>query len=111
MLVVTGIMIGFVLLTMVGNTVHVMQVVGWLPITPIIGLNLPLWMGQWLGLFATWQGIGLQIAAGVFVVGSYFWAEHLNKNRRETKAPAVALQKEQKEQPEHIVASSIESHA
>ncbi len=85
MLVVTGVMIGFVLLTMVGNTVHVMQVVGWLPITPISDLNLPLWMGQWLGLFATWQGIGLQIASAVFVIGSYFWAEHLNKNRRESK--------------------------
>jgi high-affinity iron transporter len=102
MLIVTGVMIGFVLLTMVGNTVHVMQVVGWLPISPIIGLNLPLWMGQWLGLFATWQGIGLQIAAAVFVIGSYFWAEHMNKNRRESKP---ASQKEQG------VASSIESHA
>ncbi|MCA0454643.1 MAG: FTR1 family protein [Chloroflexi bacterium] len=85
MLVVTGVMIGFVLLTMVGNTVHVMQVVGWLPITPIIGLNLPIWLGQWFGLFATWQGIGLQIAAAVFVIGSYYWAEHINKTRREHK--------------------------
>ncbi len=82
MLVVTGVMIGFVLLTMVGNTVHVLQVVGWLPITPIIGLNLPLWLGQWLGLFATWQGIVLQGAAGAFVIGSYFLAERLNHRRK-----------------------------
>jgi high-affinity iron transporter len=102
MLVVTGVMIGFVLLTMVGNTVHVMQVVGWMPITPIVGLNLPLWLGQWLGVFATWQGIGLQIVAAVFVIGSYFWAEYMNKNRREHKS---ASHKEQ------AVASSIESHA
>src|SRR5262249_7728701 len=104
MLVVTGIMIGFVLLTMVGNTVHVMQVVGWVPITPIIGLNLPLWMGQWFGLFATWQGIGAQIAAAGFVIGSYFWAEYLNKKRRTSKS-ATAVQDEQ------VVASPIESHA
>jgi len=83
MLVVTGVMIGFVLLTMVGNTVHVMQVVGWLPITPVIGLNLPLWMGQWFGLFATWQGIIMQIVAGAFVIGSYFLAEHFHHQRRE----------------------------
>ncbi len=107
MLVVTGVMIGFVLLTMVGNTVHVMQVVGWLPINPIIGVNLPLWMGQWLGLFATWQGIGFQIAAAAFVIGSYVWAEHMNKGRRESK-PAV---KEAKEQKEQVVVSSVESHA
>ncbi|MBI1279969.1 MAG: iron permease [Anaerolineaceae bacterium] len=108
MLVVTGIMIGFVLLTMVGNTVHVMQVVGWMPITPIIGLNLPLWLGQWFGLFATWQGIGFQIAAAVFVIGSYFWAEHINKTRRENK---VSTGIDQKEQQESVVVSSIESHA
>lgn len=108
MLVVTGVMIGFVLLTMVGNTVHVMQVVGWMPITPIVGLNLPLWMGQWFGLFATWQGIGFQIASAVFVIGSYFWAEHMNKNRRESKSASV---KEQTDQQEQIVASSVESHA
>jgi high-affinity iron transporter len=82
MLVVTGVMIGFVLLTMVGNTVHVMQSVGWLPITPIQGLYIPYWMGQWFGLFATWQGIGLQIAAATFVIGSYVWAENINRRKR-----------------------------
>jgi hypothetical protein len=35
MLIFTGILIGFVLLVMVGNTVHIMQVVGWMPLTPI----------------------------------------------------------------------------
>ncbi len=102
MLVVTGVMIGFVLLTMVGNTVHVMQVVGWMPITPIAGLTLPLWIGQWFGVFATWQGIGLQIVAAVFVIGSYFWAEYMNKNRRESKTTS---------HKEQAVASSVESHA
>jgi high-affinity iron transporter len=82
MLVVTGVMIGVVLLTMVGHTVHVMQSVGWMPITPLPGVFIPYWMGQWFGLFATFQGVGLQIAAAVFVIGSYFLAEHQNKARR-----------------------------
>ncbi|MEZ4668497.1 MAG: FTR1 family protein [Anaerolineae bacterium] len=82
MLIVTGVMIGFVLLTMVGHTVQAAQTVGWLPISPVANLNLPLWMGQWFGLYATWQGIGLQCAAAVFVIGSYFWAEFLNQRRR-----------------------------
>jgi high-affinity iron transporter len=85
MLIVTGIMIGGVLLTMVGHTVHVMQSVGWLPITPIQGVFIPFWMGQWFGLFATWQGIGLQIASAVFVIGSYFLAEHQNNEKRAPK--------------------------
>jgi high-affinity iron transporter len=82
MLVVTGVLIGGVLLVMVGNTVHVMQSVGWLPITPVRGLFVPYWMGQWFGLFANWEGLGLQILAAVFVVGSYFLAEYQNKRKR-----------------------------
>jgi high-affinity iron transporter len=79
MLVVTGIMIGAVLLIMVGNTVHVMQAVGWLPITPIQGVFVPHWMGQWFGLWATWQGVVFQAAAAIFVIGSYFLAEYQHK--------------------------------
>lgn len=89
MLVVTGIFIGVVLLTMVGNTVHVMQAVGWLPLTPIAGLQLPFWVGQWFGLFATWQGVVLQAAAAAFVIGSYFLAERQTKSRRQTRTEHV----------------------
>jgi high-affinity iron transporter len=89
MLIVTGIMIGMVLLTMVGKTVHIMQAVGWMPMTPISGVYPPAWMGQWFGLFATWQGIVLQAAAAVFVIGSYFLAEHQNKHQhRHTRSVA-----------------------
>lgn len=83
MLIVTGVMIGAVLLTMVGHTVHVMQAIGWMPITPIQGVYFPFWMGQWFGLFATWQGIILQIAAATFVIGSYFLAERQKTKHRE----------------------------
>ncbi|MDX1991006.1 MAG: FTR1 family protein, partial [bacterium] len=92
MLIVTGIMIGGVLIVMVGNTVHVMQAVGWLPITPINGLHIPFWMGQWLGLFATWQGIGLQVGAAAFVIGSYFLAEHQTRTRRHERVQPVQAQ-------------------
>ncbi len=81
MLIVTGVMIGAVLLIMVGNTVHVLQVVGWFPLHPIRSLSLPYWAGMWLGLFATWEGIIAQIAAGTFVIGSYYLAEHLQHRR------------------------------
>lgn len=81
MLIVTGIFIGAVLLMMVGNTVHVLQVVGWLPVHPLGWISFPYWSGMWLGLYATWEGIALQAAAGIFVIGSYFLAEHLQKRK------------------------------
>lgn len=82
LLIVTGILIGVVLLTMVGNTVHAAQSVGWLPITPIRSLDVPYWMGQWFGFFATWQGIIGQIIAAAFVIGSYLLAEWVNSQKR-----------------------------
>jgi high-affinity iron transporter len=80
MLVVTGVMIGVVLLTMVGHTVHVLQSLGWLPVTPLGDVFLPYWMGQWFGLFAT---VLLQVGAAAFVLGSYFLAERQSKRNRE----------------------------
>jgi high-affinity iron transporter len=74
---------------MVGNTVHVMQVVGWMSIHPIRWLALPYWTGFWFGLYATWEGIGLQLAAAVFVIGSYVLAEYLHKRARLKQTPAA----------------------
>jgi high-affinity iron transporter len=78
MLIVTGVLIALVLTVMVGNTVRVMQGVGWLPITPL-DIDFPLWMGTWLGIFPSWQTIGAQFAALLFVIGSYFLAERARK--------------------------------
>jgi high-affinity iron transporter len=75
MLIFTGVLIGFVLLVMVGNTVHVWQVVGWLPIHPIRTLTLPYWAGNWFGLYPTWEGIIAPTAAAVFLICSYYIAE------------------------------------
>jgi high-affinity iron transporter len=82
MLIVTGVMIATVLVTMVGTTVHVLQIVGWAPITPIVSLQVPFWMGQWFGVFGTWEGVLAQAAAVIFVVGSYYLAEHAQERRR-----------------------------
>jgi hypothetical protein len=82
MLIVTGVMIGAVLLIMVGNTVHVLQVVGWLPLHPIRSIQLPYWTGMWFGLYATWEGLALQVVAAVFVIGSYVLAERVQGRQR-----------------------------
>ena len=84
MLVWTGVLIGAVLLAMVGNTVHAMQVVGWLPTHPIRWLTLPYWSGLWFGVYPTWEGIFFQAAALGFVLGSYYLAEHRRVRRRKS---------------------------
>jgi high-affinity iron transporter len=86
MLVWTGILIGAVLLIMVGNTIHGMQAVGWMTITPIWGLTIPYWLGLWFGLFPTWESFGFQLAAAAFVIGSYYLAEYQHKRERVRRA-------------------------
>jgi high-affinity iron transporter len=80
-LVVTGILIGSVLLQMVGSTIHVLQVVGWLPIHVIQSLDLPFWLGTWFGVYPTWEGLIFQFAAMTFVIGSYYLAEGMRKRK------------------------------
>jgi len=88
LLVVTGILIGLVLVSLVGNTVYATQVVGWLPISPVGTVFIPRWMEEWFGVYPTWEGIGFQVTSILVVLGSYFWAEHLNKkNRGKPSAP------------------------
>ncbi len=82
MLIATGFMIAFVLVTMVGHTVHVLQAVGWAPITPLTSVEVPYWAGLWFGVYASWQSLIAQFAAGVFVIGSYYVAEHAQERHR-----------------------------
>jgi high-affinity iron transporter len=86
MLIVTGVLLTFVLMVMMGKTVRIMQGVGWVPITPI-DVNLPYWSGIWLGLFPTVETMLAQLAGGVFVIGSYLVAERLKHRPRKRSAP------------------------
>jgi high-affinity iron transporter len=94
MLIATGLLILWVLVVMVGTTVQTLQVVGWVPVTPVQGLQLPYWAGLWLGIFPTWEGLLAQGAAIVLVLGSYFLAEQLRKRKRrailDKPAPATS---------------------
>jgi high-affinity iron transporter len=89
MLIVTGVLIGGVLLVMVGSTVRVLQGVGWMSITPISGFEPPFWAGMWLGVYPTWEGIASQAGAAVVVIGSYVLAEGLRARRGRRRRAAA----------------------
>jgi high-affinity iron transporter len=83
MLVATGILLGFVLLVMVGESVQEMQLAGWIPTTSI-GVNFPGFVGLWFATFPTVEGLAAQAGAAALVIGSYFVAERARHPRRQS---------------------------
>ena len=85
MLIVTGVLIGLVLVVMVGQTARTMQGTGWLPITPL-DWDIPSSLGLWIGVFPSVETLGAQVAAIVFVIGSYVLATELKVKRPQRRA-------------------------
>jgi high-affinity iron transporter len=77
MLVVTGVLLGVVLLVMVGEQGQEMQLAGWLPTTPLSPLDslIPAWMQLWFAVFPTAETLAAQALAATIVIGSYVLAE------------------------------------
>jgi high-affinity iron transporter len=73
MLILTGILLGVVLLVMVGEQAQEMQLAGWIPTTviPAVDGKIPGWIELWFAVFPTREGLTMQIIAGALVVGSY----------------------------------------
>jgi high-affinity iron transporter len=73
MLIVTGVMLGLVLLVMVGEEAQEMQQANWLSTTNIHALSwIPDWAGVWFSIFPNVETIVAQAVAALLVVGSYF---------------------------------------
>jgi len=87
MLVVTGVMLGLVMLVMVGEQAQEMQLANWLPTTPIASLTkvIPGWMGLWFAVFPTAETLAAQAVAAAIVIGSYYLA------REQAGAPQLSL--------------------
>jgi high-affinity iron transporter len=83
MLVLTGVMLGFVLLVMMGEQAQEMQLAGWIPTTKIEWLAniVPDWVGLWFAVYPTIETFTAQLLAAVLVIGSYYAA------RRQTGEP------------------------
>jgi high-affinity iron transporter len=76
MLVLTGAMLGVVLVVMIGGTAATFQDLGWLPQHPL-PFALPQWLGAWFEIYPTYETIGIQIFAALLVAGSYVLAKHM----------------------------------
>jgi high-affinity iron transporter len=90
MLVLTGAMLGVVLVVMIGGTAATFQDLGWLPQHPL-PFAVPEWLGAWFEIYPTYETVGMQILAALFVVGSYVLAKHMLVRRpaRRGERPAV----------------------
>src|SRR3954468_5091980 len=90
MLILTGVLVAFVLVVMIGGTALSFQDLGWLPTHPT-PFHVPDWMGSWFEMYSTWETLGAQVLAGLFVVGSYWLAREVKVKRpqRRGEQPAV----------------------
>ena len=88
MLIITGVLLGVVLLVMVGEEAFEMQQANWLHTTtiPFLDGKIPDWAGVWFSVYPTWETIIAQVVALVLVVGSYFLSGHLVRAASEAVA-------------------------
>jgi high-affinity iron transporter len=80
MLVLTGVLVGIVLVVMIGGTALSFVELGWLPRhdTPF---GIPEWLGAWFEIYPVWETLAAQAFAAAFVIGSYYAAEYIKVTR------------------------------
>ena len=80
MLILTGVLVGVVLMVMIGGTALSFMDLGWIPSHPT-PFTVPAWMGSWFEIYPTGRRSALSCSPDL-VVGSYFLAEHVKVRRR-----------------------------
>ena len=92
MLIITGVLLGVVLLVMVGEEVFEMQQANWISTTPIHSLDkfMPDWAGVWFSLFPNVETVVAQVVALLLVVGSYFISGRVMASRERGTAEEQA---------------------
>jgi high-affinity iron transporter len=85
LLIITGVLVVSIMVTFLGSTVRLFQTVGWMPIDSITWLHIPSWMGLWLGLYPSWQGLLIPPLGLAYVAGAWLWTKwqaHRNDSSR-----------------------------
>ena len=90
MLVLTGVLVGVVLVVMIGGTALSFQELGWIPRHPT-PFTVPEWMGAWFEMYSTWETLGVQLLAAALVIGSYHLAEYVKVKRPRARGEQVAI--------------------
>jgi len=92
MLILTGVLVGVVLVVMIGGTALSFVDLGWLPRheTPF---TVPEWLGAWFEIYPVWETLVAQALAATFVVGSYWAAEYLKVKRPRRRGEPVTAQR------------------
>jgi high-affinity iron transporter len=88
--VATATLIGILAVVMTGQTVRALQAVGWLAITPV-HIDLPVWAGQWLGIYPSVQTLLAQLACAIAIPLAAVLSERLRTRRLERR---VAIARE-----------------
>jgi high-affinity iron transporter len=100
LLVWTGVLVVTILATFLGSTVRLFQTIGWMPIHPIRGLEIPTWMGTWLGVYPSWEGLIIPFLGFAYVGGAWLFVrwqglrkqaafESMVQSRRENPRPTA----------------------
>ena len=88
MLILTGVLVGIVLVVMIGGTALSFVELGWLPRhdTPF---TVPEWLGSWFEIYSVWETLAAQALAALFVIGSYYAAEYVKVTRPRRRGETV----------------------
>ena len=80
----TATLIGILTVVMVGQAMRALQAVGWLAITPV-HFELPVWAGQWLGLYPSMQTLFAQLACAIAIPLAAVLSEWMRTRRLERR--------------------------
>ena len=84
MLVFTGVLVVGILFSFTGSTTRLLQTAGWLTVHPIVGVEFPGWVGPWLGLYPTWEGVLIPLASMFYVFAAWFTVKILSRSKKIT---------------------------
>src|SRR3954451_17124844 len=82
MLIMTGVLVGAVLVVMIGGTALSFVDLGWLPRHPT-PFSIPTWLGAWFEIYPVWETLAAQALAASFVIGSYCLSHYMNAAGRD----------------------------
>ena len=89
LLVLTGLLVVSIMVTFMGSAARLFQTVSWLPVHPIPGVSFPNWVGVWLGIYPSWEGLLIPPMALVYVGGAWLYTK-ISATRARSQLPETS---------------------